>query len=48
MSCTNCFNGCAEILSDQCIKYKIIELPNPASILVTASFTIVVDRIANA
>ena len=28
MSCTNCFNGCTEILSDQCIKYTGIDIPS--------------------
>ena len=27
MSCTNCFNGCAEIVSDQCVKYTGIDVP---------------------
>ena len=27
MSCTNCFNGCAETVSDQCIKYTGIDVP---------------------
>jgi len=27
MSCTNCFNGCSEINSDQCIKYTGIDIP---------------------
>lgn len=27
MSCSNCFNGCAEIVSDQCIKYTGIDIP---------------------
>ena len=27
MSCTNCFNGCAEITSDQCVKYTGIDVP---------------------
>lgn len=28
MSCSNCFNGCAEILSDQCIKYTGVDIPS--------------------
>jgi hypothetical protein len=27
MSCTNCFNGCSEINSDQCIKYTGVDVP---------------------
>jgi microcystin-dependent protein len=27
MSCTNCYNGCSEINSDQCIKYTGIDVP---------------------
>ena len=27
MSCTNCFNGCAETISDQCVKYTGIDIP---------------------
>lgn len=27
MSCTNCFNGCAETVSDQCVKYTGIDIP---------------------
>ena len=27
MSCSNCFNGCAEIVSDKCVKYTGIDVP---------------------
>lgn len=27
MACSNCFNGCAEIVSDQCVKYTGIPIP---------------------
>lgn len=27
MSCSNCFNGCAETVSDQCIKYTGVNVP---------------------
>jgi microcystin-dependent protein len=27
MSCTNCFNGCVETVSDQCVKYTGINVP---------------------
>lgn len=27
MSCSNCFNGCDEIISDQCVKYTGINIP---------------------
>lgn len=27
MSCNNCFNGCAETVSDQCIKYTGLAIP---------------------
>ena len=27
MSCSNCFNGCAEIVSDQCVRYTGIDVP---------------------
>ena len=27
MACSNCFNGCAEIVSDQCVKYTGIDVP---------------------
>lgn len=27
MSCTNCFNGCAETISDQCVKYTGVDVP---------------------
>lgn len=27
MSCSNCFNGCADIVSDQCVKYTGINVP---------------------
>lgn len=27
MSCSNCYNGCPEILSDQCVKYTGIDVP---------------------
>lgn len=25
--CSNCYNGCAEITSDQCIRYTGIDVP---------------------
>ena len=28
MSCSNCFNGCAEIVSDQCVKYTGPSIPS--------------------
>jgi microcystin-dependent protein len=27
MACSNCFNGCTEIVSDQCVKYTGIDIP---------------------
>jgi len=27
MACSNCFNGCAEIISDKCVKYTGIDVP---------------------
>jgi hypothetical protein len=27
MSCSNCFNGCAEIVSDKCVRYTGIDIP---------------------
>jgi len=27
MSCSNCFNGCTEIVSDQCVRYTGIDIP---------------------
>lgn len=27
MACSNCFNGCAEIVSDQCVKYTGVDVP---------------------
>jgi len=27
MSCSNCFNGCTEIISDQCVRYTGIDIP---------------------
>lgn len=27
MSCSNCYNGCPEIVSDQCVKYTGIDIP---------------------
>lgn len=27
MSCSNCYNGCPEIISDQCVKYTGIDVP---------------------
>jgi hypothetical protein len=27
MSCSNCYNGCAQITSDQCVKYTGIDVP---------------------
>lgn len=27
MSCTNCFNGCTEIVSDKCVKYTGVDVP---------------------
>jgi hypothetical protein len=27
MGCNNCFNGCAETTSDQCVKYTGISIP---------------------
>jgi microcystin-dependent protein len=27
MTCSNCFNGCSEIVSDQCVKYTGIDVP---------------------
>lgn len=27
MSCSNCFNGCAEIMSDKCVKYTGADIP---------------------
>jgi len=28
MSCSNCFNGCAEIVSDRCVRYTGINIPS--------------------
>jgi microcystin-dependent protein len=28
MACSNCFNGCTEIVSDQCVKYTGIDIPS--------------------
>ena len=27
MSCSNCFNGCTEIISDQCVRYTGFNIP---------------------
>jgi microcystin-dependent protein len=27
MGCSNCFNGCADIISDQCVKYTGVDIP---------------------
>ena len=27
MGCSNCFNGCAETTSDQCVKYTGVDVP---------------------
>jgi microcystin-dependent protein len=27
MACSNCYNGCAEIVSDQCVKYTGVDVP---------------------
>jgi microcystin-dependent protein len=27
MGCTNCYNGCAETISDQCVKYTGVDIP---------------------
>ncbi len=27
MACSNCFNGCADIISDQCVKYTGVDIP---------------------
>jgi len=27
MSCSNCYNGCAEIISDKCVKYTGVDVP---------------------
>ena len=27
MGCSNCFNGCAETTSDQCVKYTGVDIP---------------------
>jgi len=27
MSCTNCYNGCSEIVSDKCVKYTGVDVP---------------------
>lgn len=27
MSCTNCYNGCSEIISDKCVKYTGVDIP---------------------
>src|SRR6478609_6431726 len=27
MGCSNCFNGCGDIISDQCVKYTGIPIP---------------------
>ena len=27
MSCSNCYNGCAEIVSDKCVKYTGVNVP---------------------
>lgn len=27
MSCSNCYNGCTEIISDQCVKYTGVDVP---------------------
>jgi microcystin-dependent protein len=27
MGCSNCFNGCADIVSDQCVKYTGVDIP---------------------
>jgi hypothetical protein len=26
-NCSNCFNGCAEIVSDQCVRYTGVDVP---------------------
>lgn len=28
MSCSNCYNGCAEIVSDKCVKYTGVDIPS--------------------
>ena len=28
MACSNCFNGCTEIISDQCVKYTGVNIPD--------------------
>ena len=27
MSCSNCFNGCSEIVSDRCVRYTGVDVP---------------------
>jgi microcystin-dependent protein len=27
MACSNCFNGCADVISDQCVKYTGVDIP---------------------
>jgi len=27
MACSNCYNGCTEIISDQCVKYTGVDVP---------------------
>ena len=27
MACSNCYNGCTEIISDQCVKYTGLDVP---------------------
>ena len=27
MSCSNCYNGCSQIVSDQCVRYTGIDVP---------------------
>ena len=52
MSCTNCFNGCAEIKSDQCVKYTGSNIPSlgisggdPLSTIIEQLTTYLLDAI---
>ena len=46
MGCSNCFNGCADIISDQCVKYTGIDIPE-LGIVTGDPLLVVENQIAN-
>jgi microcystin-dependent protein len=46
MACSNCFNGCADVISDQCVKYTGVDIPG-LNIKTGDSLLLVENRLTN-